>query len=657
MVLGKCRNWGARVGQIRFSDDTANPTISIMLTGVDIESILEKAKSEDNHGNRRRKIWEILCEQFGIENTDELQLSHETLWRGTRRSFDVLFTNVRELPDVSLQNEGPKWKVIVDFPLDVEGHGPADDVAWLEKFASNVGGRQLTIAWLPSFLSLEVQRELGKLVLLDHCLKEERFNALAAHLSPMDRVSAKSLMENQRSQLRQKIVKCLEAAYGTDTPPPGALDTTHDLATHVFSLDDSFKPQSPVGANLRQQMEHLVGQALDHQYPGHPLFEAEVRPAMLKNKIYPEVQRALQSPDGRVLVDQGNRAVLKLVVNPLRIGEMAETHLVLGTWWKNHFERKQAAAGGTLTVEKLVKWIDEPTPMGLMRDVRNLVILTFAERINHSFFQHGGPYQPALDDVPSNLELRSIHLPSKADWEAAIKRGASIFGVTTSPLLNAINVAKFCEDVRTVAAQHQDSVAKLATRLSQILPQFNVEKDKSPRFLTGMATMKLIEAVQAGREDTVGTLIRATVPTTEAAMGMSLKKAGVLVGALDAPIWNVIEGLDKLGVDKQSTAQAILGDLREVLSADEHAVALAPALSALHDRAVKLLIVPPPPVVKPPVVDPPIKPLSPGWTKTDGNDSECLDTAALDELMRKLRQKLDGNTRLTIRWESYRREN
>src|SRR6185437_227576 len=105
MVLSKCRNWGARVGQIRFSDDTANPTISIMLTGVDIESILEKAKSEDNHGNRRRKIWEILCEQFAIENMDELQLTHETLWRGTRRSFDVLFTNVRELPDVSLQNE------------------------------------------------------------------------------------------------------------------------------------------------------------------------------------------------------------------------------------------------------------------------------------------------------------------------------------------------------------------------------------------------------------------------------------------------------------------------------------------------------------------------------------------------------------------------
>jgi hypothetical protein len=330
--------------------------------------------------------------------------------------------------------------------------------------------------------------------------------------------------------------------------------------------------------------------------------------------------------------------------------------LVLGTYWKNHFERKQSVAGGPLTVEKLVKWIDDPTPMGLTREVRNLLILTFAEQINHSFYQHGGPYQPALDDVPVNLELRSIHLPSKVDWDAAIKRGSAICGVTTSPLLNAINLAKFCEDVRTVSMQYQEPVAKLAARLSQILPQFDVAKDKSARFRTALATMKLIEAVESGREDTVNTMVKATVPTTEAAMGTSLKKAGVVVGALDAPIWNVIEGLEGLGVDKQPMAQAILGELREALSADEHAVALAPALSALHDRAVKLLIVPQPPVVKPPIVEPPVKDVPPGWTKTADGLVERLDAPAFDELVKKLRQKLGGDTRLTIRWESYRRE-
>lgn len=654
MVLAKCRNWGARVGQIRFSDDSANPTVSIMLTGVDTESILEKAKSEDNHGNRRRKIWEILCEQFGIENIDELQLTHETPWRGTKRPFDVLFANVRELPDVSLQNDGPAWKVVVDFPFDVEGRGPADDLARIDQFRDQVGGRHLTIVWLPTFLSLEVQRELGKLVLLDHCLKDERFNAFAAHLSPMDRASARALMDNQRSQLRQKMVKCLEAAYGTDNAPPGALDTTHEMQTHVYSIDESFKPQPPVGANLSQQLEQLVAQALEHQYPAHPLFDGEVRTTVLKNKVLPEVQRAIQASESRILIDQPNRQALALVVGPLKLGEMnnERTHFILGNYWKSHFERKHAAAGGPITVEKLTAWIDEPTPMGLTKEVRNLLILTFAEQTNRSFFRHGGPHQPTLEDVPKDLELRSIDLPPKADWDAAVKRGAAIFGVSASPLLNAANLAKFSDDVRTLASQYREPCAKLAGRLGPVLAQFGIDKDASPRHRTAMATAGLLEAVQAGRDDVVPTLVKAGVPTTEAAMGTSLKKATGVLAALDQPVWHVFEGLGGLAGDKQLSAQAILKEVKEALNADEHAVGLATVLSALHERAVKLLLVSTP--TPPPTSTPELEPVQKGWEKAERGRAENLDAAGFEQLVEQLRQKIKGSPRLTIRWETYR---
>ncbi len=51
----------------------------------------------DNPGNRRRKVRELLFEQLGIEDRDDLFLEHEVLWRGTRRDFQVIFSNVREL--------------------------------------------------------------------------------------------------------------------------------------------------------------------------------------------------------------------------------------------------------------------------------------------------------------------------------------------------------------------------------------------------------------------------------------------------------------------------------------------------------------------------------------------------------------------------------
>ena len=55
------------------------------------------------------------------------------------------------------------------------------------------------------------------------------------------------------------------------------LDATHEPAFR--SLDRSFTPQVPVGADLGQALGHLLGQALAHQFPDHPHFEREVKRA------------------------------------------------------------------------------------------------------------------------------------------------------------------------------------------------------------------------------------------------------------------------------------------------------------------------------------------------------------------------------------------
>src|SRR6185436_21147500 len=43
-VLRRLRGWAAQIGEIKLSDD-ANPTVSLQLTGVDTESIIEQARN------------------------------------------------------------------------------------------------------------------------------------------------------------------------------------------------------------------------------------------------------------------------------------------------------------------------------------------------------------------------------------------------------------------------------------------------------------------------------------------------------------------------------------------------------------------------------------------------------------------------------------
>ena len=158
-VLRRVRGWAAQVGEVRVGEEV-DPLITLQLSGVDTESILANAQAVDNPGNRRRKIREILFEQLGIEDRDDTFLAHDLPWRGTRRTFQIIFTNVRELAAHSLDTKGGSRKLIMDFPFDEPGFSPADDLARLELFHED-GKPARTLVWLPAFLSRQAQIDLG----------------------------------------------------------------------------------------------------------------------------------------------------------------------------------------------------------------------------------------------------------------------------------------------------------------------------------------------------------------------------------------------------------------------------------------------------------------------------------------------------------------
>ncbi len=253
IVLNKLRTWNSLVGEIRISDDAVNPTITMQVVGVDTESIIEKARAYDSPGNRVRKLKETFLEALGMPmatNQDDFFLPYTFVWRGTRRTCDVRFENVRELPVEALQAHSDRWQIVIDRPYDSDGHGPTED-ARVQQFQASHGSTR-TLVWLPVFFSRQAQAELGKLVILDNLLRGENLDQFARHLSLQDRVTARSLLESQGNALTAKLKQTLEAAYGMREPAPEALDTSHELAERRFcALFSGFVPQPPIGATPR----------------------------------------------------------------------------------------------------------------------------------------------------------------------------------------------------------------------------------------------------------------------------------------------------------------------------------------------------------------------------------------------------------------------
>jgi hypothetical protein len=649
-VLKKCRDWAGEVGELKITDEQ-NPVISIQVTGVDIEPIVKSAEGHDNTGNRRRKIREMLFGELGIPDSNELFTRFSFWWRGTLREVEVLYENVRELADDRLRGREGTWTVILDFPFDEPNRTPADDIARLERYT---GEGSQTLVWLPAFLSEKALKDLGRLVVLDYILTGERFNDYAAHLAQVDRAQARSLAKNQRDQLQQRLKQYLEVAYGIAQDPREAVDQKLGTADQFRTLDRTFQPQAPVGANLREGFINLLDQWFTHKYPAHPLFETEIRIAVLK-KVEAELARALEDKDRRVHVaDRALRQLTRAVVNPLRLGNMGETHLALENHWRTHFLQRQAAdgdPGAPITVARMRKWIDNPTPMGLLPEVQNLIIHAFATMTNRSFFLNNGPYPPTLENTPNELELREQALPGEEDWQAAIRRAGLFFGLTVAESLNAGNVARLKDQLVTEASVRLAPLQDYAKALAVKWRSLGNAGHGSDRINTAEGAAALLLSMTAPNADVISTLAGAAMTTTEAAYGQTLGKAKALDEALKTTDWELFTAVIALVDHRRIAAQSMRQRLAEILASDEHAIGLQAALAEQKNKALKLLTdAPPEPGVVPEPPKPGVRVIREG-AKSDLAVSDAINS--LDEIRAELAR--DEDYRLSISWKITRK--
>ena len=289
------------------------------------------------------------------------------------------------------------------------------------------------------------------------------------------------------------------------------------------------------------------------------------------------------------------------IAAPLRLGEMGETHFVVGRHWFSHFERLDKP----LTVGRLREAMDQPRRMGLPTAAANLVILIYADQANLAFQRHGSPWPAQLDDLPDDVVLREEALPSADVWTHAVERAGKVFGLTVSPLRNATNASDLAERLGETATRQSAACDALVERLASIGAEFSIEEDAAKRLHTARASRALVQSLAALRgRARIERLAEMQPATSLEAMGTSIAKAGEVVDVLERTHWQLFAPLSRLADDRADDraddAQRLRRELAEALAADEYVVALGRRLPDLGNRAANLLARPPAPATTPP---------------------------------------------------------
>jgi hypothetical protein len=608
IVLSKLRKWHSQIAALKVGEDPQNPSVEVRLTGIDVDSIISRAEAVDNAGERRLLVKQLVLSELGIDADTRLFSEHVLVWRGTRRTVEVVFGNVRDtadLPDDMLRATGDRWKVVVDYPFD-PGHSPLEDLDRLERWRQDHDEAR-TVCWIPAFFSQELQRDVKRLVIVGHILGGERLEQYADHLSPQDRQQARGILSDLRSALDQRVRTAIRQAYGVERSSPDAIDPAHEIGDRLQSLWHGFSPQVPVGAHLSEALAGLLDQMLAAQYPDHPRFETEIRARDLRD-VMEEIHRAVEAPDGRIEVPKDRRKTMRQIATPLQLGIQHEAPFVLGTHWKDHLDKAVARAiqsgNDRITVRDVRQWIEQPKPLGLTRDVQSLVILAYAAQSGRSLQLHGGPAQPSVEKLDDELELITAELPDEPAWRTAVERAASILGLASvNPAHNPAAFERLVSQLRERGTALLPTAQRLIPLLEQRLNGLGADPEQASRMRTAIAASDVTHVLVDGAESAkvIERFAAIEIPTSEQAVGTSLSSAAPVLAALEDSRWQMLDLVAERAKAGDVAHQRVVGELVRALNRDEFAESLAPALERAANDAIALLReeVPPKPPPKP----------------------------------------------------------
>lgn len=653
-VLAKLRSWAQQIGELEIAEGN-DPVVSLQLTGVDYDGIIDRVRAEDNEGARRTLLRRLVFEQLGLPpDTLLTETPYPVVWRGTKRNVTVVFGNIRDrerMPDDLLRASGDDWKVVVDYPFDGDpGMGPMDDVARVVALRE-AGVTSRTLAWIPAFFTQARQNDLGKLVLLEHLVggSGSAFDQHSLHLPADQRPIARNLLDSQRRSLRDALAGAIRAAYGITKGEPGDIDTTnYGSFRNLETLDEGFTPQKPVAANLKEALGQLVDQMLSSQYPDHPAFEPSTTVVSRGdlNTVLAHVAMACAREDRRVdPVEQGKRPTLRRVANKLGVGEMLDAHYAFNAAmfrWRNPLVGWASAE--KLEIIPVARAREFFAPYGMPTEMQNLVLAAWALLDDKQWTRAGAPVSiTSVEQVADNLELRQPDLPGDEIWQAALPRAGSLFGVHVSQLKSAANLIALAGGVRSRAGEVSKACADLVKALRDHVDLLGLVED-SPRLRTAVQAADLARRLSIETDDLVlvTALAETVLPSEPQAIAKSMTSAHSVNAALSQAQWGLLDSVASLAPTdpRRADADALLAALAEVAQADELHAPLAPALATASNRVAQVLVVAPTPMPSPAPTPQPVPAPGPGVRTVDD-----IPLDGLDDTLATIRGKIEAELR------------
>jgi hypothetical protein len=673
-ALAVLQELAAEIPEIKITESgtAGNPHVSIVPTEHDISSIVSGAAEFESQSAKIQALRRMFFGALGLDEASADGLLRPIIeckldWRRTQRTYGVLFTNVSALSSSELLNDEDAWKVIVDYPLpDAAQQGAPDDRERLASFRSE-GRTARTVVWIPRTFGEALQRDLGKLVRIDGLLKSnENFDRHARAVPATDREGVKGLLRQQQSALLSRLNDALRSAYGLTACMDGVVD---DVAADEFfhSLDAAYVPMMPVAASLAEAMKALVERALLAQFPAHPDFGQGSwfgRPAL--NKVLECCRRGVADSALRMEPDQTERKYMWEIARPLGIAKMTglDSAAVLGTEILDHLDRARLQRpNAEITVGELRRALEEPQRRGLVRDMQDLVILLYADRMRLRCMRFGTAINDAqIGRLDDDIVLRQLPLPSESHWIDAVQVMNTVFGCGLSKVVTVNAFGRFNNEVE----RHRSASAVAARELvdalvaPQVLQYASVD---GARTKTAETAIRLMDAM-AGIDEVVRVgKIAGFASERLKALGTSIATASSVAQRLRGASWPVFQMIAALSDDRKTRAAMIISRVAHAVATDEADASLDTGLIAAVTDANALMLAGLPPVIQPlipptgpdaPVVFAPVAPLSPPGTsvvrqRTLRRAAAAETSASLDELLKLLKEKPQARVNLT--WE------
>ncbi len=625
MVVGRLRELAAEFGELR-SEGDEDPVFRLQLSDLNIEPLLDAVGEQDSIGVRRIWTKRQLWQKLGIRDAEEFVCEREVVWKGTRRTAEFVFANIRDsqdLPDVQFKPSVPgRIRIILDYPFDQHGHPPSDDIARVNRLkrAEFVAA---TITWIPHFLSTQKSNQLGRLLKIRYLLERNRLDDYAGEMSADNRVKIRHQLQAQADTLESQLTASLMQVYGIARAEESTLGAQVGDEGHVLSLKPGHTPRLLAGAGFEQNGLALADGLFSAMYPKHPNFDTTgnrkaITVGELKT-VLGWITQAMEEGKRRIVVDRSQLGLVRRIVHPLELGEVSDGPLNVSAEWRRRIDQAAGQHGveGDYSVESIRLWIEELGYTGLDKAVANLVIATYALLSDRAWVMHGSPLReaPELDKIGPGHSLRAQELPSADEFAGARTRASVLFGVNVPEYLVARNVNRLASDVREKVTSLETAVNNLRRTLEARADQLGVPATAT-RITIARYAANLLARLSATRDATA--IVRelaelAQDNVNDQVLGNAIATAPQVLDALDRVEWDLVESVRRFvgrGDSVDAQAGRLLADIGDTAAVDEFTRSLPPVLSGIRRRAVGLIeeaaglaaVAPPPPVPRLPPV-------------------------------------------------------